>query len=618
MDRDIQEIRESQFILMYGPGSLIETKKGTRLIPEIDHCLGSKRYKSDFLKRNEFNNEIRMSSVIRNLTDEEKIHLFSMPSNSSQNREKGNGSYHTYVFPSWKICNNTKKHNDKGSILYDSINSKNNRCPLCGEDSTTNVRFVLACSNGHLDEINWDYAVHGLNKSCTPEYYLWNDTGRTFSDIKISCPDCHKTTTMDHIYLHVPFKCNGRFPEKQVPLFDKNSDSNACFSNYMDLSKNKKCDNNMKIVQRQSTSLRIPKTITLLRMPKYDNPIIRIFNQPNMNVLRTLIKNSTGFTNLLELFIDFPKSDQEELRRYFIENHYIIKKDDWYVDSNIEHNEKHFKDFKNLILDVINGMDYSGALNEEFFTLTQNEIDEDSMVKKSFEKHALKYLENEFPLKVSAIPKLKTVTAQLAYYRAPWIDSDENGNMKNEIVSTGHEYDGEVWYPAYEGNGEGIFITSDYNPLDYLKLDEDITSEWVDVLNHMAMEDRNEIRSPLFVWWHTLSHALINSLSLSCGYNATSLNERIYIDGEKAGILIYNTSPGEDSGMGGLVETVKSFDVVLKNAMNSLISCSNDPLCYNEKISRSKVNGAACHNCLLISETSCEHRNSLLDRHLFV
>ena len=263
-------------------------------------------------------------------------------------------------------------------------------------------------------------------------------------------------------------------------------------------------------------------------------------------------------------------------------------------------------------------MDYSGALNEEFFTLTQNEIDEDSMVKKSFEKHALKYLENEFPLKVSAIPKLKTVTAQLAYYRAPWIDSDENGNMKNEIVSTGHEYDGEVWYPAYEGNGEGIFITSDYNPLDYLKLDEDITSEWVDVLNHMSMEDRNEIRSPLFVWWHTLSHALINSLSLSCGYNATSLNERIYIDGEKAGILIYNTSPGEDSGMGGLVETVKSFDIVLKNAMNSLISCSNDPLCYNEKISRSKVNGAACHNCLLISETSCEHRNSLLDRHLFV
>lgn len=101
-------------------------------------------------------------------------------------------------------------------------------------------------------------------------------------------------------------------------------------------------------------------------------------------------------------------------------------------------------------------------------------------------------------------------------------------------------------------------------------------------------------------------------------YNSTSLKERIYINGDNAGILIYNTSPGEDSGMGGLVETVNSFDIVLKNAMNTLLFCSNDPLCYNEEISNNKVNGAACHNCLLISETSCEHRNTLLDRHLFI
>ena len=94
--------------------------------------------------------------------------------------------------------------------------------------------------------------------------------------------------------------------------------------------------------------------------------------------------------------------------------------------------------------------------------------------------------------------------------------------------------------------------------------------------------------------------------------------ERIYINGDNAGILIYNTSPGEDSGMGGLVETVNSFDIVLKNAMNTLLFCSNDPLCYNEEIGNNKVNGAACHNCLLISETSCEHRNTLLDRHLFI
>ena len=124
MVRDIQEIRESQFVLMYGPGALIESKNGTRLIPQINHCLGSERYNDDFLRKNEFDNEIRMSSVIKSITDESKIHLFSMPSNSSQNSEKGNGSYKTYVFPTWKICND--KHDGIGTILYNSVFSKLN------------------------------------------------------------------------------------------------------------------------------------------------------------------------------------------------------------------------------------------------------------------------------------------------------------------------------------------------------------------------------------------------------------------------------------------------------------------------------------------------------------
>ena len=80
-----------------------------------------------------------------------------------------------------------------------------------------------------------------------------------------------------------------------------------------------------------------------------------------------------------------------------------------------------------------------------------------------------------------------------------------------------------VWYPAYEGVGEGIFITSEYNPLEYLDLDKNLIENWEEVFGHIDAGDRDEIKVPLFVWWHTLSHALINSLSLSCGYNSTSL-----------------------------------------------------------------------------------------------
>ncbi len=618
MVRDIQEIRESQFVLMYGPGALIESKNGTRLIPEINHCLGSKKYNADFLKKNEFDNEIRMSSVIKSITDESKIHLFSMPSNSSQNIEKGNGSYYTYVFPTWKICND--KHDGIGTILYDSLHSKNNMCPICGEDPSTNVRFVLACCDGHLDDIPWDYAVHGSDNSCHPRYYLWNDRGSSFSDIEIKCPDCGKTKTMDEIYLDVSFKCTGRYPEKQGPLFDKNSESYARFSNFTDESKKSDCDHYMKIVQKQSTSLRVPNTITLLKMPKYDNPIVKLFDQQSFKFLKSLIAASTDFVAILNLFQDIEKEDLNTLTDYLLEKKFIFESNGNYVNSDDENIDYHFQEFKKLILDIINGVDFKGALDEELYTLNMDEISKSSMVKHSFIDYDLKWLDNKFPIKVSPISKLKTVTAQLSYRREPWIDSDDDepGNIKNEYVSSGHNNEDGVWYPAYEGVGEGIFITSEYNPLEYLDLDKNLIENWEEVIGHIDAGDRDEIKVPLFIWWHTLSHALINSLSLSCGYNSTSLKERIYINGEKAGVLIYNTSPGEDSGMGGLVETVKSFDIVLKNAMNTLLFCSNDPLCYNEEIGKNKVNGAACHNCLLISETSCEHRNTLLDRHLFI
>lgn len=617
MVRDIQEIRESQFVLMYGPGALIESKNGTRLIPEINHCLGSKRYKADFLKKNEFDDEVRMSSVIRSLTDEHKIRLFSIPSNTSQNKEKGKGSYYTYIFPAWKVCNNN--HDGKGSILFDSIESPNNKCPICGDDeSSINVRFVLACSDGHLDDIPWDYAVHG-HKNCIPRYYFWNDRGSSFSDIVIKCPNCPSSRTMDDIYLNVPFKCSGRYPEKQGPLFDKSSSSVSFYSNYKEISKNKNdCKKGMKIVQRQSTSLRVPNTITLLKMPKkQNNDLVSIFEDGFQN-MKSAISRTIDFIDLLDLFEDMPEEDMEKLTNYLIEKKYIQLANGKYVNSNYEYNNHHFNDFKNFILDVVNGVDFSGALYEEFNTLLKKEINEESMVKNPFDDFTLEWLNHKFPLKICSIPKLMTVTAQLDYRREPWIDYDEYGNILNAKVSSGHKNDKGVWYPAYEGVGEGIFITSDYNPLKFLNLNNDVINKWNKYIKFIDVGDRPEIKSTLFVWWHSLSHALINSLSLSCGYNSTSLKERIYIKGNNLGILIYNTSPGEDSGMGGLVETVKSFDIVLKNAMKSLISCSNDPLCYNEFFNKSKVNGSACHNCLLISETSCEHRNILLDRHLFV
>jgi hypothetical protein len=111
-------------------------------------------------------------------------------------------------------------------------------------------------------------------------------------------------------------------------------------------------------------------------------------------------------------------------------------------------------------------------------------------------------------------------------------------------------------------------------------------------------------------------------LSIDSGYSSASIRERVYVEIDPAtgnasgGIVLYATQPGGDGSMGGLIALVPQFERILEAAARNLNSCSNDPLCAEARISPGRNNGAACYACLLLSETSCEHRNMYLDRNL--
>jgi hypothetical protein len=123
---------------------------------------------------------------------------------------------------------------------------------------------------------------------------------------------------------------------------------------------------------------------------------------------------------------------------------------------------------------------------------------------------------------------------------------------------------------------------------------------------------------------HTLSHLLIQSLSMRCGYPASSIRERIYADfeGARFGILLYTGSPDADGTLGGLVEEGRRIEDHLAQALRMGALCSNDPICAQhapgESMEGRWLVGAACHGCALVAETSCEMRNDYLDRALVV
>jgi hypothetical protein len=127
-----------------------------------------------------------------------------------------------------------------------------------------------------------------------------------------------------------------------------------------------------------------------------------------------------------------------------------------------------------------------------------------------------------------------------------------------------------------------------------------------------------------YVLLHTLSHLLIRALAVNCGYNVSSMKERIYSTYPSgramSGILVYTASPDAEGSLGGLVEQAipECLEQHLDGLLNDAGWCSSDPLCMNSIGEHAQglngLNYAACPQCTLLPETSCTMMNLFLDR----
>jgi hypothetical protein len=124
---------------------------------------------------------------------------------------------------------------------------------------------------------------------------------------------------------------------------------------------------------------------------------------------------------------------------------------------------------------------------------------------------------------------------------------------------------------------------------------------------------------PRLMLVHTLAHLFIRQLSLDCGYSSSALRERIYAGPDMCGLLIYTASADSEGSLGGLVQQGRTlrFEATMQALLENAQWCSSDPLCSeHDPMQTGKLNGAACHACGLVAETSCEFANRFLDRAL--
>jgi hypothetical protein len=600
-----QYIRISQYIITYGPGAILETRYGgPRIILSPDIGLRN----LGLLKEYEIS-DARMKRLIGQSFDIEsdlEPGVFRIPSNAELGKPEDEPVYMTKGFPEWRLCKQLDLHRGRTYILF-----RGRRCPACGQDRGLRdqppVRFISICPLGHMDEVDWHAAVHGaVNAVCDVGYFIWAGAG-SLNNIRLICPRCGKLRILGDAYRE-EFECSGRLPERERPDEQPNRPRN--------------CPGKSRIVPRQASNVRIPEIRTLFTIP------------PSYTELHALLQKYTAVCDVVIAHgenIDMTKLESA-LKNLVRAGRIPQAVKDTILSYPLEEIIQAIKDNLSPIATA-----YSSLLEEEFKALKEGSEKGIPPVQ-GRRTQSPPYIEinpylvrkvtySGYTFRVVPVLHLRAVTVQVGYRR---IVSQLNERLVD--ISVRDNTNKRKWYPGIEQFGEGLFIMLEENDGWHPEVIGRHSHEWMKAFNSYSADkypiqmfrDKENIVElhPAFVWWHTLSHLLIRSVAFEAGYSSSSIRERVYLelaDGKaRGGILLYAVQLGSDGTFGGLIALTPYFEKILERASELLVTCSCDPLCIETRFRSGMVNGAACYGCLLLSETSCEHRNMWLDRNVLI
>jgi hypothetical protein len=595
-----QSIRPTQFITTFGPGSILEGPDGPRIVYDLARSnVFHNRPVSEFAIQ-----DAGLSRIISRVTGN-NAQIVRLPTNADHNVPDGNHIYETETFPKWSLC---VEH----SILYrrTMAHDKGTGCPLCNDLTSSYaahvrsrreaIRFVQVCLAGHLDDVNWVRLIQHATAGCMPGHLRWHGSGGSLNAVEIECPDCRARVNLGQAYGR-DLRCTGCHPERG----ELNQGMRAGLP---------QCTQVAHMMQRGATFIYTPEHLSAITIPSLDTELHQLMaSSQKLLALQTLDDLTGGAfdANAVRRAMSPPRAPDPHadiiLNRY--EPEVIVRTATEVLSHRFPETEAELRlnEFIQLQRAATHGHPSQRSTTPgapPLFEVIAGDVRQD--LHWPGRPHGARF-------RVAPISRLRVVMAQLAYRRM-------NGPTQVSVHFTDNA---DTWYPGVELYGEGVFVdlapasgqeSAANHPL--------MASEDAETWLASYQQDRNVERHPVFVWWHTLAHRLILALSVDSGYSSASIRERVYtsVDPQSGnavgGVLLYTVQPGGDGTLGGLIAQVPHFERVLRGALDRIDSCSNDPLCGEEKFALDRPNGAVCYACGLVSETSCEFRNMYLDRNL--
>lgn len=478
-----------------------------------------------------------------------------------------------------------------------------------GDRTALPARYLLACANGHLDEFPYEKWVHrgqGCPKAEAPRLKMTDSTAGKGASAIIVCASCDQRRPMNEAQGQVGRTklppCRGRLPH--LDAFDPDG-----------------CKAETHLMLIGASNLWFASTESIIVMPmSQDERTDELADKVRIALGDKLAKYASDLEivrDLLDGKVDVTELSDSELSALLdraaqpppTEDERVEKLENW---------------------------DPVDLLVPEWKYLEKDPLGDRHTDRDSGLTLSTRPLGDAMPdgvARVLAVESLRKVNALMGFTR---IDAmDRVGDLRSRVVQLSRTKP--TWTVATEDRGEGVF----------LQLDEDAVAEWEQRVEasslweaHRASHERNfenrfsetaehvdadERLKPARYWLlHTLAHILIREMAMSCGYSAASLSERIYAwkpaEGRPAaaGLLVCTTASDSDGTLGGLValSEPERLAQIVRGALQRAWRCSSDPICAQRTPQDPEdfLHGAACHCCVMASETSCERANRFLDR----
>ncbi len=509
---------------------------------------------------------------------------------------------------------------DKKNTKIPGIRFPNNfYCPLCGlvkevppfkpiptcncsgkQKKMIPDRFIIVCPEGHIDDFPIGVWLHKKSN------LIWNrdkcvirrsygSTGGLASDVTYRC-SCGAIGHMAEAMGKGALQRNGIKCQGKRPWLGFNKEE--CSAEPEEL----------RVTLRGSTNVWFPITRSSIYIPT--ERVNLIPNEIYESMKRAYEFADATSDTILEAFLR-NTADKENIDVSILISEFKIRleKDKIYDDNSV--NEEEVSEDKYRQFEYENLIKSSGSDGEEFNSIAIESSQYSKLISNAFQT-------------ITIVPKLRETRALVGFSR---LLPREDMPIKDAKKTLSLEK--QDWIPAITVYGEGLFFTFKSELLKKWA-SQDCVKERISKLNNAfhknpLWKDIGDLR-PEFVLIHTFSHIIINQLSFECGYGSSSLRERIYCEKtddkyKMHGVLIYTASGDSEGTLGGLVAQGKKgiLDDMISSAIENARWCSSDPICI-ESLGQGpdSCNLAACHNCALLPETSCEFGNRLLDRALLI